>query len=683
MKDYKSHPPAVFEDVKKMTLQEAREEVEALREAIEYHNYLYYVKAQPSISDAAYDRLFRRLQELEKAFPELDSPTSPTKKVGAPPVSELRKVRHTAPLLSLDASNEEQDVRDFDRFIRRSAGRSEIAYVLEPKFDGFSVEVVYEDGLFRYGATRGDGEIGEDISENLKTIRSLPLRLRDVSDRPSFLAVRGEVYMSKKGFLALNKSRVEAGEEPFANPRNAAAGMMRQLDPGKVAGKPLEAVFYDILRHEGKAFTSHWEALLRFGEWGLRTDPRNKRVFTFEEISRYHADLYQQRDDLDFEIDGIVIKVDDYRLREELGMRERSPRWAMAWKFPPREEITVVEDIVVSVGRTGVLTPLALLQPVDVGGVTVSRATLHNEDEVRRKDIRPKDKVRVARAGDVIPEVVERVDEPGRKRSAPFVMPEKCPVCGAKVVKEGAYTLCPAGLSCPAQLVGRICHYASRNALNVEGLGRETAKQLVERGMVRNVADLYRLTVDDLLTLEGFAQKSARALYDAIQATKKPRLDRFLYALGFPLVGERTARLLARRYGNLAALSQATEEDMMQTPEIGPEIARSVAAFFREKENREVLEALEKSGVEVQPLRENAAGLPLQGKTFVFTGTLQRFRREEAKERVEALGGRVASSVSKKTDYVVAGVDPGSKLEDARRLGVQVIDEEEFAKLIG
>lgn len=683
MKDYKSHPPAAFEDIKKMTLQEVREEVEALREAIEYHNYLYYVKAQPGISDAAYDRLFRRLQELEKAFPELDSPTSPTKKVGAPPVSELRKVRHTAPLLSLNASNEEQDVRDFDRFIRRSAGRSEIAYVLEPKFDGFSVEVVYEEGLFRYGATRGDGEIGEDISENLKTVRSLPLRLRDVPDRPSFLAVRGEVFMSKKGFLALNKGRIEAGEEPFANPRNAAAGMMRQFDPGKVAGKPLEVVFYDILRHEGKALTSHWEALMRFGEWGLRTDPRNKRVFTFEEISRYHADLYEQRDDLDFEIDGIVIKVDDYRLREELGMRERSPRWAMAWKFPPREEITVVEDIVVSVGRTGVLTPLALLQPVDVGGVTVSRATLHNEDEVRRKDIRPKDKVRVARAGDVIPEVVERVEEPGRKRSAPFVMPENCPACGAKVVKEGAYTICPAGLSCPAQLVGRICHYASRNALNIEGLGRETAKQLVERGMVRNVADLYRLTVEDLLTLEGFARKSAGALYDAIQATKKPRLDRFLYALGIPLVGERTARLLARRYGNLAALRQATEEDLMQTPEIGPEIARSVVTFFREKENREVLAALEKNGVEVQPQRDNAVGLPLQGKTFVFTGSLQRFRREEAKERVEALGGRVASSVSKKTDYVVAGADPGSKLDDARRLGVRVIDEEEFERLIG
>jgi len=671
-----------FEDIEHLTAEKARKEIEDLREVIEHHNYLYYVKAQPKISDGAYDRLFRRLLDLEKYFPAFQSPISPTKKVGAPPVSELKKIRHMAPLLSLSASNEEGDIRDFERFIRKNTERSEIAYVLEPKFDGFSVEVVYEDGVFQYGSTRGDGLIGEDISENLKTIRSLPLKLRDDTGSPIFLAVRGEVYMSRKGFQALNRSRIEAGEEPFANPRNAAAGIMRQLDPAKVAGKPLEIVFYDILRQDGRSFQSHWEVLQEFQQWGLRTHPGNARVFSIEEIGAYHEDLYRRRDDLDFEIDGIVVKLDDYRLRADLGMRERSPRWAMAWKFPPREEITVIEEIMVSVGRTGILTPLALLDPVDVGGVTVSRATLHNEDEVNRKDVRPKDRVRVARAGDVIPEVVERIDEPGKKREKPFAMPETCPVCGTKVMREGAYTFCPAGLSCPAQLMGRISHYASRNALNIEGLGRETAKQLVEMGLVRNVADLYRLSADEFLKMEGFAEKSATGLYRAIHATKRPRLDRFLYALGIPQVGERTARLLARHYADLDSLEKATTEDLQAIPEIGPEIARSIVFFFSEKDNKEVLDAMMQSGVEVQPLLETASNRPFQGKTFVFTGTLDRYTRESAKEKVEALGGRVASGVSKKTDYVVAGADPGSKLTDARKHGVRIIDEQDFEKLI-
>lgn len=681
-RDYKENPPASFAEIGKLTLRDAREEVEALREAIEYHNDLYYVKARPRISDALYDRLFRRLQELETAFPGLRSPVSPTQKVGAPPVSGLRKVRHTAPMLSLNAAMDEKEVRDFDRSVRRNTGRSDLAYVLEPKFDGFSVEVVYRDGLFQYGATRGDGEIGEDISGNLKTIRALPLRLQEKKGRPSFLAVRGEVFMPKRGFQELNRRLIETGEEPFANPRNAAAGIMRQLDPGKVADKPLDIVFYEILRWEGGSFTSHWEVLREFREWGLKTDPRNQRVADFAEIEAYRAGLYEKRDSLEFEIDGIVIKLDDYRLREDLGMRERSPRWAMAWKFPPREEITTVEDIVVSVGRTGVLTPLALLQPVDVGGVTVSRATLHNEDEARRKDIRPKDRVRVARAGDVIPEILERIAEPGRRRAKPFSMPERCPVCGARVIREGAYTFCPAGLSCPAQLMGRIGHYASRNALNIEGLGRETARQLVEKGKVRSVADLYRLTAADLLELDGFAEKSADRLYEAIQASKRPALDRFLYALGIPQVGERTARILARHFGSLTALRKAGPDDLQKTAEIGPEIARSVAGFFAEEENREVLDALAKAGMEVQALRQAAAAQPLRGKTFVLTGTLDRTRREEARERIEALGGRVASSVSRKTDYVVAGLEPGSKLDDARRLGVKVIDEAAFEKLL-
>lgn len=678
--DFKKNPPVTFRDIDKITPAEAGEEAAALREAVEYHNYLYHVKDQPRISDAVFDRLFRRLQALEGAFPELQTPVSPTRKVGAPPVSELRKIRHTSPMLSLDGAIDEKDIRDFDRFIRRNTGRDDIAYMVEPKFDGFSVEVVYRDGIFQYGATRGDGETGEDISENLKTVRPLPLTLR--KGAPSFLAVRGEVYMPRRGFRELNRSRIEAGEEPFANPRNAAAGIMRQLDSRKVVDKPMDIVFYEILQQEGGTFTSHRDVLQEFREWGLKTNPGNRYCSSFEEIVRYHGELYGKRDDLDFEIDGVVIKVDDYRLRADLGTRERSPRWAMAWKFPPREEITTLEEIVISVGRTGVLTPLALLEPVDVGGVTVSRATLHNEDEVKRKDVRPGDRVRVARAGDVIPEIVERIEDPGRKRGEIFSMPETCPVCGAKVVREGAYTVCPAGLSCPAQLIGRITHYASRNAMNIEGLGRETAKQLVEKGKVRNIADLYRLTVSDFMEMEGFAEKSATQLHQAVQAGRNPRLDRFLYALGISQVGERTARLLARRYGSLAALKEADMEDLQSTPEIGPEIAGSVIRFFAEKENQEVLDALHRAGVDVQVLREEGASRPLQGKTFVLTGSLERSSREEAKEKIENLGGRIASSVSKKTDFVVAGADPGSKLENARKLGVPIINEKEFEGML-
>jgi DNA ligase (NAD+) len=681
VKDLKNHLPVTFKDIDKITPAEAGTEAAALREAIDYHNYLYHVKDRPGISDAAFDRLFRRLQALEAAFPELRTPSSPTRKVGALPVSELRKVRHRAPMLSLDGTVDETDIRDFDRFIRKNTGRDDVAYMVEPKFDGFSVEVVYRDGVFQYGATRGDGETGEDISENLKTVPALPLRLREGA--PAFLAVRGEVFMPRQGFQKLNRSRIEADEEPFANPRNAAAGIMRQLDSRKVADKPLDIVFYEILQQEGGTFASHRDTLKEFREWGLKTNPGNRYCSSFGEIVRYHGELYGKRDDLDFEIDGVVIKVDDYRLRADLGTRERSPRWAMAWKFPPREEITTLEEIVISVGRTGVLTPLSLLEPVDVGGVTVSRATLHNEDEVKRKDVRPGDRVRVARAGDVIPEIVERIEDPGRKRGEPFVMPEICPVCGAKVVREGAYTVCPAGLSCPAQLIGRITHYASRNAMNIEGLGRETAKQLVEKGKVRNIADLYRLAVGDFMELEGFAEKSATQLHRAIQAGRNPKLDRFLYALGISQVGERTARLLARRFGSFAALREAGVEDLQETPEIGPEIAGSVTRFFAEKENRDVLDALNRAGIDVQVLREEGASMPLQGKTFVLTGSLERWSREEAKQTIENLGGRVASSVSKKTDFVVAGADPGSKLENARKLGVRIIDEKEFEELTG
>jgi DNA ligase (NAD+) len=521
--DFKKDPPTEFKDIAKMSREEARQEIEALREGIEYHNYRYYVKNQPAISDAAYDQLFRRLQELEEAFPEFQSGASPTRRVGAEPVSALKRVWHRTPMLSLNAVLEEREVRNFINFILRSTGGRAV-FVAEPKFDGVSVEVVYHDGIFQYGTTRGDGETGEDFSENLKTVRPLPLRLQRDGAVPSFLAVRAEVFMLKQGFQQLNRKRIERNEEPFANPRNAASGVLRHLDPKVAAGRPLDIRFYDVLEVQGQQLSSHQEALKRFASWGLKTHPHNMAGRSFEEIQRVYQEILQKREHLGYEVDGLVIKLDEYQKRRKLGARHRSPRWAIAWKFPPKEQITTVEDIVVQVGRTGILTPVALLQPVDVGGVTVSRATLHNENEVHRKDIRKGDKVRIARAGDVIPEVLERIPGPEKERGEAFSMPQRCPSCGTEVAREGAYSFCLAGLSCPAQLVRRIAHYASRDAMDIRGLSEKTARQLVDAGLVGDIADLYRLSVADLVKLENFGQKSATQLHDAIQGARKVRL---------------------------------------------------------------------------------------------------------------------------------------------------------------
>jgi DNA ligase (NAD+) len=682
--NFKKNPKTNFKkDLNKMTEKEAREEAKALREAIEYHDYLYYVKNQPEISDAVYDKLFSRLQKLEEAYPELQTDTSPIRRVGGQPMEKLKKVKHSKVMLSLNSVLDETEAKDFHRFISRNTNEDKISYLLEPKFDGLSVEIIYEHGRFQYGATRGNGEIGEDISENLKTIKTLPMHLRDGQGIPSFLSVRGEVFMRKQGFQQLNKERIERGDEPFANPRNAAAGTIRQLDPGKVAGRPLDIFFYEILASEGKALSSHWEVLKEFPEWGLKTNPHNRKVSSFEEIKSYHHQLSEQRDNLEYEIDGIVIKLDNYGQRSALGVRQRSPRWALAWKFPPKEEVTSLEQIVVQVGRTGMLTPVGLLQPVDVGGVTISRATLHNEEETRNKDVRPGDKVRVARAGDVIPEIIERVKQPGKKRGEKFSMPKRCPVCGAHVFKEGAYYFCPGGLSCPPQLIGRIIHYASRNAMDIDGLGDKTAEDLVQKGIVKDIADLYNLSVEDLLKLDGFAEKSATQLYEAIQGTRSSRLDHFLYALGIRHVGERVARVLADRYRSLDALRNATRDELEKMEEIGPEIACSVAMFFSEKENKNILARLEDTGMKVQDMPKEKKALPLQGKTFVFTGKLKNYTRDKAQGLVEQLGARTTSSVSGETDYVIVGEDPGSKLDQAKKYKTEVLDEGQFDSLLG
>ena len=680
--DFKRDPSTNFKPISSVSKKKAEEEIEALRDGIEYHNYLYYVKNKPEISDETCDKLLARLQKLEDAFPEFRSPDSPTQRVGARPVSKLRKVKHAVSMLSLNAVLEEKEVEQFITFVRRNSANEDVSLVSEPKFDGTSIEVVYRDGMFKYGATRGDGETGEDVSANLKTIRSIPLRLQEEDGVPSSLAVRSEVFMPKEAFQQLNKERVEKGEEPFANPRNAAAGMLRQLDPKMVRGRSLDVRFYDVLRAEGLELSSHWEMLDKLSHWGLKTDPHNAACSSFEEVKECYQRLLEQRDSLDYEIDGLVIKVDDFELRDKLGTRQRSPRWAIAWKFPPRKEISRIQKIVVQVGRTGILTPVALLEPVDVGGVTISRATLHNENEVHRKDVRQGDRVRVIRAGDVIPEVVERVPRSGEKRQGAFHMPRHCPACGTDVVREGAYYLCPAGLSCPAQLIGRIVHYASREAMDIEGLSEKTVQQLVRREMVKDIADLYQLSVEDIKRLEGFAQKSATQLHDAIQNTKKPRLARFIYALGIRHVGEHAAQMLANKFNTLQAIRQANDRQLRDIAGVGPQIAGSVSSFFSQQENQKVLERLIDAGVEVQEAPKKKGKLPLEGKTFVFTGSLEKYSRSDSKRAVESLGGRATSSVSGETDFLVAGKNPGSKLDEAKQHGVKVMDEAEFDKLV-
>jgi len=692
-----------------------RDEARRLTDALRHHNYLYYVKASPEIPDEDWDWMLKRLQAIEERFPSLRDANSPTQRVGAPPVSALQRVEHYAPMLSLNSALEDEEMETFTSFIRRNAEGRAIRYMVEPKLDGLSVELVYRNGRFESGATRGDGRSGEDISRNLKTIPAIPLALRDAGDPPPFLAVRGEVFMTKSGFQQLNKERTERGEDLFANPRNAAAGTLRQLDPKNTAGKPLDVFFYDILTVEGFEAQSHHEVLSAFPQWGLKTNPLNRAAGGLDEIRDYRKELTEKREELDYEIDGIVIKIDDYAFRNALGYRNRSPRWAIAWKFPPKREVSVVRDIAVGVGRTGMLTPVALLDPVIIGGVTVSRATLHNHDEVQRKDIRIGDEVRVLRAGDVIPEVAEVVDPDRPGRREPFTMPSHCPVCGSEVVREGAYHICPAGLSCPAQLSGSLIHFVSRDAMDIENLGEKNIKQLVDRGLVADIADLYSLTKEQIETLEGFADKSARTVYDNIQGSTERPLDRFIFALGIRHVGAHVAGVLARAFGSVRALEEASAEDLEAIHEIGGQTAESVHAFFSREENRRTLDRLFAAGVNPQApvgaggvgpaaaaatgaeaaneagggagadgaAATGAAGSPLAGKSIVVTGGLEHFSRRAIKEKIQALGGRVTSSVSSKTDFVLAGEDPGSKLEKARDLELEVLDEAQFLDLIG
>ena len=656
-----------------------------LRDEVRHHDYLYYVKDRPDISDSQYDRLFRELIDLEQAHPELVTPDSPSQRVGASPLQELLKVPHEQPMLSLDSIVEQNEVLTFDQRMKRELETMSVEYSIEPKFDGLSIELVYDHGIFTRGATRGDGTTGEDVTVNLRTIRSLPLQLQSQSGFPDHLVVRGEVYMRLDDFQTLNRRITERGGDAFANPRNAASGSLRQLDSSITATRPLVVTCYEIMAVSLPVPPTHWEELEILAQWGLPVPTHRRLCPSIEGVMAFHLETESIRDTLPFEIDGVVVKVNRRDWQSRLGMKSRSPRWAIAYKFTPRKEITVVQDIVISVGRTGTLTPVALLKPVEVGGVTISRATMHNADEVARKDIRMGDTVKVERAGDVIPAIAERIPVSGEQRNAPFHMPDHCPVCGSTVGREGAYFYCTGHLICGAQLKGAIEHFASKHALNIDGLGKKTVAQLVDQELVRSLGDLYRLTKDDLVTLDGFADRSATLLLESIAASTTPPLDRFLLGLGIRQVGQHIAKVLAREFASLEEIMLADRERFQHIREIGPEISECLATYWSEPRNRDAIVQLQKSGVRVAP--GLAAGdrkkSPLAGKTFVFTGGLDYFSRDDAQQAVETMGGRVSSSVSKKTSYVVAGRDPGSKLEQARTLGVTILTEQEFASLIG
>lgn len=659
-------------------------ELKKLREEINEHNFRYYVLDDPSISDAQYDRLFKQLLEIEKSNPELVTFDSPSHRVGAPPLKEFSQVQHDVPMLSLDNAFDDDDIVAFDKRIReRLKTDSAIEYCAEPKLDGTAISIRYENGILKTASTRGDGSTGEDVTENVKTIKMVPLKLRG-TDYPKILDVRGEVFMSKKGFLKLNAEAERNGEKIFANARNAAAGSLRQLDSRITAKRPLEIYFYGVGVFQGKEHPgTQIEMLKCLAKYGLRTNPLTKLVKGEAGCLQYYIELGQKRDKLPYEIDGIVYKVNSIKQQESLGFVTRAPRWAIAHKFPAEEAKTLLEDVEFQVGRTGAITPVARLKPVFVHGVTVSNATLHNMDEIKRKDVHIGDTVIVRRAGDVIPEIVGVVANKRPKDAKKVKLPKHCPICDSmiEVIEGEAVARCTSGLACPAQRKESIKHFASRRMMDIEGLGDKLVDQLVEAKLINTVADIYQLKRADLANLDRMGEKSADNLLEQIEKSKHTTLARFLYALGIREVGEATAKQLANYFKTIQVLEKTSEEEFQLVPDIGPVVAKHIAYFFKEKHNRDIIEKLIAFGVHWDPIKENK-NLPLAGKTFVLTGTLETLSRDEAKEQLEKLGAKVSGSVSAKTSYVVLGKDPGSKYTKAKELKIAILEEDEFIKFL-
>jgi len=664
-------------------------EAEGLREQIRYHDDRYYVQDSPEISDAEYDRLFRRLQELENHYPQLVMPDSPTQRVGGAALEKFGEVQRAIPMLSLSNVFDDGELLDFDSRVRRTlAVDGGVPYVVEPKLDGVAVELVYQDGFLVSGSTRGDGYVGEDVTLNVRTIRPIPLRLQPEGvfrDVP-LIDVRGEIFMLRADFDELNRSRDEAGLPAFANPRNASAGSLRQLDPRITARRRLNFTAHGIGRIQGTLPETHFEVLHGLRRIGVPANLENARLCNgIEAVRDHHRKLLELRESLPYEIDGAVVKVNSLADQAALGLKTRSPRWAVAFKFEPLQATTRILRIEVGVGRTGTLTPVAVMEPVNVGGVRVSRATLHNQDEIDRKDIRENDTVVIQRAGDVIPEVVSVVKERRAAGSIPYTIPERCPVCDSDAVRiQGQAAKRCVNVSCPARLKETVRHFASRNAMDIEGLGTKLVEQLVDRGLVRNPADLYSLDLDTLAALDRMAEKSAANILEALEKSKEVAADRFLFSLGIPLVGEHVARVLTLALGDIDSLASRTSQELQEVHGIGPEVAQSVAAFFHEPHNVDMIKRLLEAGVNPLPLEAPAqsAATPFAGKTVVFTGTIS-IARSDAKRIVETSGGNVSGSVSRKTDFVVAGEEPGSKLDKAKELGIRILSEEEFRNLAG
>ncbi len=656
--------------------------IKDLRERIRHHAFQYYALDAPEISDEAYDALMRELRDLEAEHPELVAPDSPTQRVGAPPSAAFRTVRHPQPMLSLANAFDEEELRAWHRRVAAGLGSETVPLVCELKFDGTAVSLIYEHGAFTRGATRGDGVQGEEITQNLRTVRSLPPRLNDAAEPPPFVEVRGEVYLPLAALEAINEERVGAGQTPFANARNAAAGSLRQLDPAVTARRPLDLFVYALGDVRGRRFRAHSEALAWAKAAGLPVGPHTECVQTLDAVLAYIHKWTEERAKLEYGTDGVVVKVDSLDQQAELGATSQAPRWAIAYKFPAEEAETIVRDITVHVGRTGTLTPVAHLEPVRVSGVTVRRSTLHNEDEMRRKDVRVGDHVIVRRAGEVIPEIVRVVTEKRTGDEQRFTMPAVCPVCGSPVERRAGEAVwrCTGGAACPAQVLELLIHFGSRDALNIEGVGPKILQQMLDRGLIEDPADLFRLTKQDVLTLERMADRSAENVIAAINRSRHPSLARLIYGLGIRHVGLHVAEVLAAYAGRLNRLSTAPFEEVRDVPGIGPTIAESVVEYFKRPATRKLLEKLRRAGVEPEPPR--TAGGRLAGKAFVFTGTLGQLTRHDAAERARALGAAIGDSVGKRTDYLVAGADPGSKLERARKLGVTILDERQFLELI-